>query len=206
MLVLCLWLFGFWSSWLWHCFVFCVDIGTCCHLLQGRRVGHVSEDKLELQASQLKTVALGRIVSHWLAENCPSYPLYVPSFPITLILLCWRWRQKVHPKMLYQTTQHHIPDNLNCQQDHHGNLKFYSYTYLISKRCWWNTLHAGLYMSRNKLRFVAVSNKCSTMSLNSNSVMSFCVLGLSESFTSSSSSSFWLPNLCSTYLKTWTQK
>lgn len=103
-------------------------------------------------------------------------------------------------------TQHHIPDNLNCQQDHHGNLKFYSYTYLISKSFWWNTLHAGLYMSRNKLRFVAVSNICSTMSLNSNNVMFFCVLGLSESFTSSSSSSFWLPTLCPIYLKTWTQK
>lgn len=114
--------------------------------------------------------------------------------------------------LLCEYLRNYLPNNTApyprqlCQQDHHGNLRFYSYTYLISKSCWWNTMHAGLYMSRNKLRFVAVSNKCSTMSLNSNHVMLFCVLGLSDSFTSSSSSSFWLPNFCSICLKTWTQK
>jgi hypothetical protein len=58
---------------------------TCCLHPQGRRVGHVSKDKLGLLASQLKTVALERIASHRLAQSpstCPSFPLHVPILKI----------------------------------------------------------------------------------------------------------------------------
>jgi hypothetical protein len=44
------------------------------------------------------------------------------------------------------------------------------------------------------------------MSLKSNSAISSCLSDIFESFITSPSGSFCPPNLCSTYLKTWSQR